>query len=93
MRGGAPGYELAGESIGFLKLGAPAARLLRELMQLRLDAGHTGIEHEEAYPDLLARIDVGYERVDGEPWIEIDFALYVERAEHEILPRMREGMA
>jgi choline kinase len=93
LRGGAPGWELAGESIGFLKLAAPAARLLRELMGKRIQAGDTGIEHEEVYPDLLARVDVGFERVDGEPWIEIDFVEDVERAEHEVLPRMREGAA
>jgi len=86
VRGGAPGYELSGESIGFLKLDAPAARLLRELMGRRIDAGHTGIEHEEVYPDLLARVEVGYERVDGEPWIEIDFVEDVERAAREVLP-------
>jgi len=86
VRGGAPGYELAGESIGFLKLEASAARLLRELMGRRLDAGHTGIEHEEVYPDLLAQVDVGFERVDGEPWIEVDFVEDVERAAREVLP-------
>ena len=91
VRGGAPGYELAGESIGFLKLDAPAARLLRELLGRRIDAGHTGIEHEEVYPDLLARVDVGFERVDDEPWIEIDFVEDVERAAREILPRIVEA--
>jgi choline kinase len=90
VRGGAPGWELAGESIGFLKLATPAARLLRELMGKRIDAGHTGIEHEEVYPDLLARVDVGFERVDGEPWIEIDFVEDVERATREILPAISE---
>src|SRR5262249_58468998 len=65
VRGGAPGYELMGESIGFLKLSAESARLLRQLLDRRVEAGHTGIEHEEVYPDMLARIDVGFERVDG----------------------------
>jgi len=88
VRGGAPGYELTGESIGFLKLGAPAASLLAELLQARIDAGETGIEHEQVYPDLLARVAVGFERVDGEPWIEIDFPEDVKRAEREILPRL-----
>jgi choline kinase len=88
VRGGAPGYDLMGESIGFLKLDAPAAALLRTLLAARIDAGATDIEHEEVYPDLLARVDVGYERLDGEPWIEIDFPADVERAETEILPRL-----
>jgi choline kinase len=88
VRGGAPGYELAGESIGFLKLSAPAAGLLRTLLEARVAAGDTGIEHEEVYPELLARVDVGFERVDGEPWIEIDFPEDVARAEAEVLPRL-----
>ncbi len=88
VRGGAPGYELMGESIGFLRLSATAARLLRELLERRVEAGDTGIEHEEIYPDLLARVDVGYERVDGLPWIEIDFPDDVVRAAREVLPRI-----
>ena len=88
VRGGAPGYELMGESIGFLKLDAEAARLRRELLDARLAAGHTGIEHEEVYPELLAARQVGYERVDGMPWTEIDFPEDVERAEREVLPRL-----
>jgi choline kinase len=88
VRGGAPGYELAGESIGFLKLDAGAASHLRDLMAARIAAGHTGIEHEEVYPDLLARVHVGYERADGMPWTEIDFPEDVTRAAREILPRI-----
>jgi choline kinase len=90
VRGGAPGYELAGESVGFLKLSAEAARLLADLLERRLAAGATGIEHEEVYPELLARVEVGYERVDGMPWTEVDFPEDVERAEREVLPRLAE---
>ena len=88
VRGGAPGYELAGESVGFLKLSAGAARVLRELLEIRVAAGQTGIEHEEVYPELLERVEVGFERVDGMPWIEIDFAEDVTRAEREVLPQI-----
>ena len=88
VRGGAPGYELSGESIGFLKLDGPTASLLRELIDARIAAGRTGIEHEEVYPDLLARVDVGFERVDGLPWTEIDFPEDIVRAERDILPRL-----
>ena len=90
VRGGAPGWELQGESVGFLKLSAPAASLLETLLAERVAAGHTGIEHEEVYPDLLARVDVGFERVDGLPWTEIDFPEDVVRAERDILPRLEE---
>ncbi len=87
VRGGAPGYELMGESIGFLKLGATAATLLRTLLAARLEQGREDIEHEEAYPDLLKRVPVGFVRVDGMPWIEIDFVEDIARAERDVLPR------
>lgn len=88
VRGGAPGYELAGESVGFLKLSAGAARVLRRLLAERVAAGHTGIEHEEVYPALMAEVEIGFERVDGMPWTEIDFPDDVQRAEAEVLPRI-----
>lgn len=88
VRGGAPGFELAGESVGFLKLSAEAAGLLRGLLERRVAAGDTGIEHEQVYPELLARVAVGFERVDGMAWTEIDFPEDIVRAEREILPRL-----
>ena len=88
VRGGAPGYELAGESVGFLKLSGGAARVLRELVEIRVAAGHTGIEHEDLYPALLERVEVGFERVDGTAWTEIDFPEDLARAEREVLPRI-----
>ena len=91
VRGGVSGYELAGESVGFLKLSAGGARVLRELLEIRVAAGHTGIEHEEVYPELLERVEVGFERVDGMPWTEIDFPADVVAAEREILPRLGES--
>ncbi len=91
VRGGSAGYDLQGESVGFLKLSGPAARLLRGLLDERVAAGDTGIEHEDVYPDLLARVEVGYERVDGLPWTEIDFPDDIARAEREVLPRIASG--
>jgi choline kinase len=88
VRGGAPGYELTGESVGFLKLSAAAARVLRELLAARVAAGHTAIEHEETYPELLERVEVVFERVDGMPWTEIDFPEDITHAEREVLPRI-----
>jgi len=76
-------------AVSDLKLSAEAARLLRDLLDQRLAQGQTSIEHEEVYPELLARIPIGYERVDGMPWTEIDFPDDVRRAETEILPRIQ----
>lgn len=73
-------YDLLGESVGFLKLGSEAARVLRELLDVRVAAGVKDIEHEEVYPELLSRIVAGYERVDDLDWTEIDFPEDLERA-------------
>jgi choline kinase len=88
VRGGAPGWEVQGESVGFLKLSREAAALLETLLARRVAAGDTGIEHEDVYPELLERVDVGFERVDGLPWTEIDFPEDVVRAERDVLPRL-----
>jgi choline kinase len=88
VRGGAPGYDLMGESIGFLRLSGDGARTLRELLGHRIVAGDAAIEHEEVYPELLARTHVGFERVDGMPWIEIDFPDDLARAERDVVPRL-----
>ena len=72
--------ELIGESIGFLKLSAQAAALLEKLIAARVERGDVDLEHEEVYPELLAQVDVGYERADDLDWTEIDFPDDLERA-------------
>lgn len=81
--------ELAvfGESVGFLKLSRPAAARLRDLIEHRVQAGQVTIEHEQVYPELFQTIPVGFERVDGRPWIELDTPEDVRRAEQEVYPR------
>lgn len=73
-------YELLGESVGFLKLSPAGAAVLRELVEARVAAGVKDIEHEELYPELLAREVVGFERADDQDWTEIDFPEDLERA-------------
>ncbi len=73
-------YDLLGESVGFLKLSAAGAAVLRELLEARVAEGVKDIEHEELYPELLARVVVGYERADDQDWTEIDFPEDLERA-------------
>jgi choline kinase len=73
-------YDLLGESVGFLKLGAEGARVLRELLDARVAAGVKDIEHEEVYPEFLSRIVTGFERVDDLDWTEVDFPEDLERA-------------
>jgi choline kinase len=73
-------YDACGESVGFLKLDAHGAALLRELLGRALKEGADGIEHEEVYPALMRACEIGYERVDDLPWLEIDFPEDVEHA-------------
>jgi choline kinase len=82
------GYDTYGESVGFLKVARAAAPVLRAALEAAVAAGRDDIEHEQVFPELLRQCVVGYERIDGSPWIEIDFPEDVERAEREVLPRL-----
>jgi choline kinase len=84
-------FDLLGESVGFLKLSGDAARVLRELLRARVARGEVDIEHEEAYPELLGRVAVGFERVDDLDWTEVDFAEDVERAQRLAAREGRRG--
>lgn len=77
----APGYEVVGESVGFLKLAKADAQRLRELLDRAVAEGRVDIEHEELYPELLRERPIGYERVDGLLWSEVDFPEDIERLE------------
>jgi len=76
-----------GESIGFLKLEREAAGLLRRLLEAKVEHGSVHIEHEQVYPELFQKIQMGYETSSGLPWIEIDTPQDLERAREEILPQ------
>ncbi|HEU4753839.1 MAG TPA: phosphocholine cytidylyltransferase family protein, partial [Armatimonadota bacterium] len=52
-------FDACGESVGFLKLGADAARTLRRLLEETLQRGQDGIEHEEVYPALMRECIIG----------------------------------
>lgn len=73
-------YDFLGESVGFLKLSAEAAPVMLEFLEQRVAAGEVDLEHEEVYPDFLARVDTGFERVDDLQWTEVDFPEDLERA-------------
>ncbi len=80
-----PGYELVGESVGFLKLAKADAQRLHGLLDRAVADGRIDIEHEELYQELLQERTVGYERVDGMLWSEIDFPEDLERIEQRLL--------
>lgn len=76
-----------GESVGFLKLSKEGAALLGKLLEEKVRQGVTQIEHEQVYPELFRQVPVGFERMDGLAWMEIDTPEDLERAEQEIYPR------
>src|SRR5262245_39189647 len=90
VRGGSGDFDLIGESVGFLKVSRHDAPLLRSILDDLVVQGRDTIEHEEAFPIFLAQREVGFERVDDLPWIEIDFPADLEQAEREVLPRIVE---
>ncbi len=79
--------ELYGESLGFLRLDASAATLLKALLDQKVQAGIVSIEHEQLYLELFGQAEVGFERVDGLAWTEIDTPEDLARAEREVYPR------
>jgi choline kinase len=85
-----PRYDLAGEGVGFLKVrGADTGPLVRSV-QAYMERGKLDMEYEDALLEFFGEVKVGYERIGGLPWTEIDFEEDVARAEREILPRMED---
>jgi choline kinase len=89
----APGleYDTIGESVGFFRFDADAARRLAALVAGYVDSGRGHMPHEEAVRDLLRERTQVIEVTDvtGCPWIEIDFAEDVTRAAREVLPQLQ----
>ena len=85
------GFDFCGESVGMFKLSSDAARLIIAQTELYLGQGWRLEPYEETIRDVLLTSPRGtfdFEDITGLPWIEIDFAADVVRAETEILPRI-----
>lgn len=81
-------YDVAGEGVGFLKVrGADTGPLIRSV-QAYVERGQLDMEYEDALREFFGDVKVGYERIGGLPWTEIDFEEDVARAEREILPKL-----
>ncbi len=86
-----PDHDRHGESVGFFRFSPEAASRLAGIISGYVEAGRSGEMYEEAIRDLLRAMPrgaFGLEDVTGLPWIEIDFADDVRRAETEVLPRL-----
>ena len=74
-------FDFTGEAVGFLKLSGKDAGLLSDALSRAIDRGIDNCEHEEIYDNILMQCSVGYETVDGRPWVEIDFPEDAKKAE------------
>lgn len=84
-------YEYCGESVWFFKLSAEMAKKIVLQSELYLAQGRRLEPYEEAIRDVLLtspRGSFAFEDVTGLPWIKIDFAADIERANGEVLPRI-----
>ncbi len=84
-------FDFCGESVGFFKLSAEVARKIIIQTELYLRQGRRHEPYEEPIRDVLLTLPRGafaFEDITGVPWIEIDFAADIERANAEILPRI-----
>lgn len=79
-------YDEAGEGVGFLKVQQQDIPALLQSVQAYVEAGALDMEYEDALKDFFEKVPVGYERIGGLPWIEIDFPEDIDRAVSEILP-------
>lgn len=84
-------FDFRGESIGFFKMSESMAESVIAQTQLYLGQDRRNDPYEEPVRDVILtsrRGTIAYEDVTGLPWIEIDYAVDVERASAEILPRI-----
>jgi choline kinase len=82
-------FDICGESVGFFKLSPEMARKIIIQTGLYLRQGRRQESYEEAIRDVLLTSPRGtfaFEDITGMPWIEIDFAADIERANAEVLP-------
>src|ERR1700733_470736 len=81
-------YDTIGESVGFFRFDEAGAGRLSAIVAGYAERGLGHMPHEEAVRDLIRERSQAFEVSDitGAPWIEIDHADDVARAEREILP-------
>lgn len=82
-------YDEAGEGVGFLKVQKQDIPALLRSVQAHVEAGTLDMEYEDALKGFFYEVIVGYEKIGGMPWIEIDFPEDIDRASCEILPAVK----
>ena len=86
-------HDELGEGLGLLKLSAAASARLAERLAGFVERDEVDVEYELALEVLLKEHVVGYERVDGLPWTEIDFDEDIDVARDITLPAIERSLA
>jgi choline kinase len=84
--------DLIGEGVGFLKVTREDSRAVLAAMEPFVQKGELDMEYEDTWEAFFRAVPVGYEKIGGQPWIEIDFPEDIVRAEREVLPRLQETL-
>jgi choline kinase len=80
--------RVSGEAVGFLRLSADAAEVLRGILEEFIETGKDSLEYEDAFRELAAEVPIGVVEVGDLPWVEIDFEEDLGHARDRILPEV-----
>jgi choline kinase len=85
-------FDFQGESVGFFRFNSKVAKTLVQKCKDYIDSGKHDEPYEEILRDLLLQSpeEFHYEDVSGLAWIEIDFPEDVQRAQNEILTKIKQ---
>ena len=82
--------DLLGEGVGFLKVTRRDSNAMVAAMEPFVARGDLDMEYEDTWEAFFQAVPVGYEKIGGQPWLEIDFPEDLARAEREIIPKIVE---
>ena len=80
-RGGADGFDLQGESVGFFSINGKLKPRFVAHLRTHIELGGGGDEYEEALNSFFPEVEARTISVAGQPWTEIDFPEDLMKAE------------
>jgi choline kinase len=80
--------RIRGEAVGFLRLSAEAAEVLRGILEEFIDTGKDTLEYEETFRELAVEVPIAVVEVGDLPWVEIDVEDDLAQARGAVLPQV-----
>ncbi len=80
--------RIRGEEVGFLRLSAEAAEVLRSILEEFIDSGKDSLEYEETFRELAVEVPIAVVEIGDLPWVEIDFEEDLARAREAVWPQV-----